>query len=266
MIRSTVSTSTRFAFVAYVLFALASNECRAQIDTTLRLDGHLFGVRDLVITIPSRSRDVVALPEAKAETVAVFPCVSIPMLLTYFPDADTEHIIDEGTSISAVGADGERIWVGFSFYSGEGARGVGGIGYYDLKTHRTGLLRHPALREYSVVEVLITEDTVYAKTVHNGELVETYGNGVVAISKKTLSAIARVPPGSQFLWDKDEYNKPNIRYQSSIAELISAKDLRPVRLPTWQHHDRAQIIRLGPDRFMEKTLEHDLLLCNPRSE
>ncbi len=266
MIRSTVSSLTRFAFVAYVLFALASSECRAQIDTTLRLDGRAYSFAGLVLTSRFVPRDGGPLLEARAESVAVFPCMSVSMLLCYFPDADTENYLDEETFIATACVDRDRVWVGFGFYSGEGARGVGGIGYYDVKTHRAGLLRHPALREYSVSEIMATNDTIYVKTIHHGELVELVGNGIVAISKKTLEATARVPPGGQFISDKDGSEKPNIRYQSSIAELISAKDLHPVRLPTWQHRDRAQIIRLGPDRFMEKTLRHDLLLCNPQSE
>jgi hypothetical protein len=265
MIRSTVSSSTRFAFVAYVLFALATNDCRAQIDTSILLDGHTYRVAGLAITTTTRSREGVASSEAKAETVAVFPCISRLLWWSYCPPADTAYTDDMDPRIAAVCLDHDRMWVGFRFYSGEGVQGVGGLGFYDLKTHKSGLLRHPALVEYSVVDLMATEDTIYAKTLEWDEGYEFYGNGLVSISKRTLEAIARVPPGGRTVLAIEDYGEPNIRYRPRIADLISAKDFLPIRLRAWYPDERAEITRLGADRFMEKTLSHDLLLCNPRS-
>ena len=178
MIIPTVSSSTPLALVAYGFLTIIPNKCSAQIDTTLHLGGRPYRVAGLAITIPSQPRDGGALPEAKAESVAVFPCMSKSVLLSYSPLTDTEFYHDEDPSIAAVCVDHERIWVGFRFYSGEGVRGVGGLGFYDLGTHQSGLLRHPALIDYSVVDLMATNDTIYAKTMDWGEGEELYGNGV----------------------------------------------------------------------------------------
>jgi hypothetical protein len=124
MIITTLSSSTLLALMAYGFLTIIPNKCSAQIDTTLHLEGGPYRLAGLAITIPSRSINEVASTAAKGETVAVFPCVSIPMLLSYFPDADTEYFGDEGTSISERG--GRENYKALEVISSQGFMNRGG--------------------------------------------------------------------------------------------------------------------------------------------
>lgn len=120
----------------------------------------------------------------------------------------------------------DTLWFGLAFYEGEGCEGVGGIGFYVPATGAIGLLHHPALMDVSTIDLSITDDTIYAKTVALHELVTTYGNGLVAISRADCGFHTRFPEGSSILDDKDDPGAINPAYMRPIADLIADRSLR----------------------------------------
>lgn len=57
---------------------------------------------------------------------------------------------------------GNRVWFGKTFYDGEGATGVGAIGYYDLRTQKFTSFSPPEIVKWSVSALLVEGDTVWA--------------------------------------------------------------------------------------------------------
>jgi len=148
-----------------------------------------------------------------------------------------------------VSEDGE-IWVGFGFYEGEGSDGIGGIGYFDPRTGESGVLRHPALVDYSISDLKVTADTIYAVTKGFYEGASTVGNGLVAISRRTLHAIARVPPGTSTLWDTETQETVAPMYERPITDLISDQRFIPKVLPDWPATTEQVIKNAGAKAFM----------------
>ena len=235
-------------------------------DTTFAVSARVFSVSGLAIS--KRPVTIVSQIDEStgADTVARFPCISQELLVRYRPEfaKATHYSIDESVNISAVAVHNERIWVGFTFYDGEGVTGVGGIGYYDFADGTVGLLRHPGLLDVSIAQLLVNDDTIYVKTFNCGELGEGTGHGVVAISRATLQANARIPPGGTVVWDKDGELQHNTRYLSPIDSLIHQRDLSPVDLPPWSRRAQRAIEGGGPEAHMRQTLQSDLQSCTPK--
>ena len=160
----------------------------------------------------------------KIEPAVSFPTPTIALILKYRPtllddfhiDTTKKNVMDyvsADASIGAVMVLGDRIWVGLSFYEGEGSHGIAGIGFFDPLTGKIGILRHPALLSDSTHELFVTRDTIYAKTFSTGEGSETYGNGLVCISRTTLEAVARVPLGGEVLFGQEDTTAQNESYE-----------------------------------------------------
>jgi hypothetical protein len=237
-------------------------------DTTLTVSGQVFSVAGLAIARLVGSNASQIDDATWVDTTACFPCVSQALLVRYRPEfAKAEYYsIDEAEHISAVAVHNDRIWVAFSFYNGEGVTGLGGIGYYELADGAVGLLRHPGLLDVSIAELLVNDDTIYAKTFGSGELGVGTGHGLVAISRATLQAIARVPAGGDVVWDKDGEWQHNTSYRAPIGSLVHQRDLIPIELPPWSKERRRAIEEIGPDGFMKQTLQSDLATCMPKPE
>jgi hypothetical protein len=79
----------------------------------------------------------------------------------------------EGTSIEEViGAyqiAGDKIWFGKNFYDGEGTTGVGAIGYFDRTTKKYSFLPIREVSDWSVSNLLIEGDTLWASLVSHPE-------------------------------------------------------------------------------------------------
>jgi hypothetical protein len=65
--------------------------------------------------------------------------------------------------------EGNRIWFGKSFYDGEGYTGVGAIGYFDRPAKKFAFLRIPEVVDWSVSNLLVEGDTLWAGLVRHPE-------------------------------------------------------------------------------------------------
>jgi hypothetical protein len=90
----------------------------------------------------------------------------------YGPDSEIQERI-EGFQ-----AAGGRIWIGKSFYDGEGLTGVGGIGYFDRSTKKFTFLRIPEVVDWSVGALLVEGDTLWAALVRHPEGA-TFSGGLI---------------------------------------------------------------------------------------
>jgi len=197
----------------------------------------------------------------------VFPTVK--MLLRYRPDVRGHFGFDEdrmsffdvvedvSSSISSVCEGDGKVWVGFDFYEGEGWEGYGGIGFYDPSTNRIGVLRHPALIDYSVKSMLVTDTVIYLQTVGNYELSSSVGNGVVMLNRKTLLARAVVPPGTSTLWDKDDPVNVGALYNRPIPEILSDNQFVDKSVPQYASSVLEYVRTVGLDSFMVETEQYE---------
>lgn len=64
---------------------------------------------------------------------------------------------------------GRKTWFGITFYSGEGVTGVGGIGFYDERLGKTGILRLPELVKCSVKSLTAEGASLRIEQVRNTE-------------------------------------------------------------------------------------------------
>jgi hypothetical protein len=205
------------------------------------------------------------------QIVAQFTVPTLSMLLSYRPgirdnygyDTTRYKLMDMVESVtteisSACLFDG-RIWVGLGFYEGEGSDGFGGIGFYDLQTGELGVLRHPALLDYSTTAIKVSKDTIYAATRGQYEGATSVGNGLVAISRRTLLATARVPKGSHTIWDKDGEEREPVapKYDRPIEQLIADSHFIRSEIANWPREVRDTIRFMGADQFMVHTLAHE---------
>jgi len=71
--------------------------------------------------------------------------------------------------IEAYQVAGNLIWFGKSFYDGEGITGVGAIGSFDRTTKRFAFLQIPEVVDWSVSNLLIEGDTIWAGLVRHPE-------------------------------------------------------------------------------------------------
>ena len=67
------------------------------------------------------------------------------------------------------------IWFGKSFYDGEGITGVGAIGSFDRTTKRFAFLQVPEVVDWSVSNLLVEGDTIWAGLVHHPEGADVSG-------------------------------------------------------------------------------------------
>jgi len=80
--------------------------------------------------------------------------------------------------------DGSRIWIGKTFYDGEGISGVGGVGYYDTLTSAYMFLKIPELVPWSVSSLLLEGQTLWIGLVSHPEGAD-YGGGLLHYDLRT---------------------------------------------------------------------------------
>ncbi len=252
--------SFRRSWLVFLTLASLSQAKAIEEDTTFVVAGIPYRVSGLSISVQDK---------AGWKEVASFPKPSFKLVIKYRPDVGShfgydstqeklEDILTPAGEIGVVTVAENKIWVGFSYYEGEGSEGVGGIGFYDPETAKIGILRHPALVDCSVEELMITEDTIYAKTGRIYEGAETYGNGIVCINRHSLNAAARVPVGPETVSDREDETPKNTAYDRSVDELVADRSLIAHDIPTWTVHDQQIIRQMGPVLFMISTAQQDL--------
>ena len=199
------------------------------------------------------------------EIVNNFTVPTVSLLLKYRPhvrshfgfDEEKDRFIDVvedvSSTISAVCEADGRVWVGFGFYEGEGWEGYGGIGFYDPMTNTIGVLRHPALIDYSVKSMVVTDTMLYIQTAGHYELSSSVGNGLVIINRKTLFATAIIPPGTSTLWDKDDPASADSFYNKSIPEIINDRRFTENNVAQYPAPIVASFETIGLDSLMVRT-------------
>jgi len=196
------------------------------------------------------------------KTPVSFTVPTVSMLLKYRPHVRDHFGYDESKysffdivsdvsyKISVAKIYEEKVWVGFSFYEGEGFEGYGGIGFYDIQKNLIGVLRHPALVDCSVKDLLIDNEKIYIQTIGNYELETTICNGIVVIDRKNLSTYALVPSGGNILWSKDEpANVPEF-YKKPIEEIYKDNRLKIGHIQSWDDKTIAEIKEKGLEQYM----------------
>ncbi|MGH7594717.1 MAG: rhodanese-like domain-containing protein [bacterium] len=201
--------------------------------------------------------------------LANFPLPTVDFLLRYRPrlveqygyDEDNEDFRSEITHvesiISAATYANGKIWVGFSFYQGRGQQGYGGIGFYDLATGDLGILRHPALVNHSVRDLMVTEEMIFVATIAEYELSREVGNGLVMIDRKTLQVSALIPPGTPVVWHKDGGENAALYYDKSIPEILGDRRFIPKQVEGWDPIELGAALNLGLEGYMIRAAEQE---------
>jgi rhodanese-related sulfurtransferase len=201
--------------------------------------------------------------------LAHFPTPNVELLLRYRPrlveqygyDEDNEDFRSEigrvESIISAAAYAGGKIWVGFSFYQGRGQQGYGGIGFYDLATGGLGVLRHPALVNHSVRDLLVTDEMIFVATIDEFELSREVGNGLVIIGRKNLQVSALVPPGTPVLWHKDGGENAALFYDKPIPEILEDGRFIYKQVEGWNPMELGTALSLGLEGYMIQTAEQE---------
>ena len=207
-----------------------------------------------------------------------FPLPTFQRLITYRPSVSDNHfgnrsLINLITSIryevNCTAIYDNIIWVGFGFYEGEGSEGYGGIGYFDIQSNSIGVLRLPALVDYSVDSIWVTHDAIYLRTVGHYELSSSVGNGIIIIDKNTYSITSLLPPGTTVLWDKDSDESAGKYYDRPLHEILSDKRFHRKQLELGSDSVRLAIVESGLGHFMKQTarsekLERSMLFSHVR--
>lgn len=221
-------------------------------------------------TFKLKGYNISRIANGKTIPLANFARPTVLMLLKYRPHVKKHFSYDEKlrffnivedveSEISAAFVAENKIWVGFSFYEGEGWEGYGGIGFYDLKSNEIGVLRHPALMDCSVKSLMVKDKRIYILTIGNYELSSTVCNGLVIIDMTNLEAKAFVPPGAGVLWDKDESNSDSAAkyYDKPISEVISDKRFITKPIKSWGKKQIEEILRIGLEQYMIKQAKQE---------
>jgi rhodanese-related sulfurtransferase len=201
--------------------------------------------------------------------LAQFPKPTIDLLLRYRPRLVEQYGFDEDNAafrnevdhvesiISAAALAEGKIWVGFSFYQSRRRQGYGGIGFYDLATGKLGVLRHPALVNHSVRDLMVTEEMIFAATVAEFELSRETGNGLVMIDRKNLQVRALVPRGTPVIWHKDGGENAALYYDKSIPEMLEDRRFIPKQVEGWEPVELGAALNLGLEGYMIQGVEQE---------
>jgi hypothetical protein len=81
--------------------------------------------------------------------------------------------------------DGDRLWFGKTFYSGEGYSGTGGLGYFDAGTRRFEIIPLPAeVTPAAATAILVQPDAIWAALALHGEYASE-GRGLVRYDRQS---------------------------------------------------------------------------------
>jgi hypothetical protein len=140
--------------------------------------------------------------------------------------------------------DDGRIWLGNSYYDGEGMRGVGTFGYFDTASRQYTLFSPPEVARYEISAILVEQEQIWLGLDRFGEDISTTPGGLVRWNRMTheihkyplefgVSKI-RVDGGSLRLETRDGYA---LFREGEISRFLA--DGRPIAkfppLPT--HHE-----------------------------
>lgn len=79
--------------------------------------------------------------------------------------------------------EGDRLWIGKSYYDGEGHTGIGGFGYFDPEKRQYRIFSPPEIRQSSVTAMLVEPDAVWLGLAVNGEW-GSRGTGLIRFDRR----------------------------------------------------------------------------------
>lgn len=118
--------------------------------------------------------------EAPRATPARFE-VERPKALTYGGGLEPENFNE---TIGPYQLDGNLLWFGLTFYDGEGSRGVGGFGNFDVSTKRFEMNYPPEFADWSVAALLVEPEAIWFSLSRRPEGAE-YSGGLVRWERAT---------------------------------------------------------------------------------
>ncbi len=141
-------------------------------------------------TIGSEQRRVISIdPEKKAPPAALASLTqsTYDQFAAARPERVKNGYVRQGTEIhESIGPwqrDGDRIWLGKTFYDGEGSTGIGGFGYFDMATRKLRMYAPPEVVDWSISAILVRPDAVWMGIAMNGESAGSSGGGVLRFDR-----------------------------------------------------------------------------------
>ncbi|MDP2209628.1 MAG: rhodanese-like domain-containing protein [Bacteroidota bacterium] len=207
--------------------------------------------------------EILRLNNGVPNIIASFPKPTITLLdqyrhimETHFDDREYESVDlfkeIQGISydINCTTIDENKIWVGFSFYEGEGYEGYGGIGFYNITSGEIGVLRHPVLVNHSARDISVKYEKIYIQTIDNFESMQGVGNGLIEIDLNNMKAKSLVPPGPNVIWDKDGEENVALYYDKPIEEIITDQRFLLQEVEQYKSEELVLISSSGYENYM----------------
>jgi hypothetical protein len=146
--------------------------------------------------------------EGTRDTVYLLPQTDLKTWQQAHPDdAKTYSHIELAEVDEEIGphqVEDGRLWFGKSFYTAEGATGVGGFGYFDPATASYHLIAPPEIYAWSVSAILVEPDCIWLALYRWGE----YGNY----------------PGALLRWDRKAATVQNWKMPWNAANMARSGD------------------------------------------
>lgn len=186
-------------------FVVVSMLAAAQQIPSLTIAGDADAARLLQLSVSDiallRSRGVLATEVPRPKVPEAFDTFPIPQSVPENAEArselrargSNERDIHIGESVGAWMAADNGFWFGKSFYSGEGERGHGGVGFLS-KDGKYTMLEVPALRRWSVSGLLVEPDAIWAGMFRFGELANS-SQGLLRYDRNTKRSRIFLVPG-----------------------------------------------------------------------
>ena len=136
-----------------------------------------FGIRShgILERTPSESK-LYPLPQSDFETYKRLHAADLKYML---PQVLTAKDYEGLEVIGPHEVEGNRIWFGNQYYAGEGERGMGAFGYFDMETRKYVLFSPPEIARWEVSALLVQPDAVWLALDHFGEDISTSPVGLV---------------------------------------------------------------------------------------
>lgn len=120
------------------------------------------------------------LPQSTVETYKRLRAPDLKHMLPRVLTAVDYHGLEV---IGPYQVEGSRIWFGNHYYDGEGERGVGAFGYFDMKTRRYVLFSPPEIARWETSALRVEADAVWLALDRFGEDVSTSPGGLMRWSR-----------------------------------------------------------------------------------
>jgi hypothetical protein len=121
------------------------------------------------------------LPQSNVEMYKRLRPDSVKIMLPYVL---TEREYQGQEVIGPYQVEGNRVWFGNQYYDGEGERGVGAFGYFDMEARRYQLFRPKEIARWEVSALLVEPDAVWIGLDIFGEDISTAPGGMLHWDRK----------------------------------------------------------------------------------